>query len=143
MAHREEEKDARQPSPHHGSEAGAGPDQHPQQHKSVSQPDGTAAEAPRGETGADLRSQTPEGREGKLNPSAPNDATSNMPANPTRDSAGEIGEPTGRGTLDAPTESTPTASETTNLNPTKKSPETEEAEERRRQGEKRGEEEAA
>lgn len=105
-----QEKDPRKTSPHHGSEAGSDADQHPQQHESVSQADGTAANAPRGETEAGLRSQTPEGREGKLNPSAPNDGTSSMPANTTRDSAGEIGEPTGRGTLDAPKESTPTAS---------------------------------
>jgi hypothetical protein len=93
--------------------------------ESISQPDGTAANAPRGETQAQpqkhqpadtgsgkapLTSQTPEAREGRINPSAPNDATSEggtgatskMPANTTRDSAGEIGEPSGEGTLDAP-----------------------------------------
>lgn len=105
-----QEKDPRKTSPHHGSELGSSPDQHPQQHQSVSQADGTAANAPRGETDAGLRSQTPEGRDGKLHPSAPNDANS-MPANTTRDSAGEVGDPTGRGTLDAPKESTDTGTE--------------------------------
>lgn len=108
-----QEKDPRKTSPHHGSASGSSPDQHPQQHQSVSQADGTAANAPRGETEAGVRSQTPEGRDGKLYPSAPNDATSSMPANTTRDSAGEIGEPTGRGTLDAPKDSTPTDSDST------------------------------
>jgi len=102
-----QEKDPSKTSPHHGSEAGSNPDQHPQQHQSVSQADGTAANAPRGETEPGLRSQTPEGRDGKLHPSAPNDANS-MPANTTRDSAGEVGEPTGHGNLDAPKESTDT-----------------------------------
>jgi hypothetical protein len=99
-------------SPRHGSSPRTS-DQVPD-HDSVSQPDGTAAEAPRGETQAQpksgkargeehqLQSQTPENREGRINPSAPNDATSQMPANTTRDSAGEVGEPTGEGTLDAP-----------------------------------------
>ncbi|MEO5935830.1 MAG: hypothetical protein ABIP81_01315 [Terriglobales bacterium] len=77
---------------------------------SVSQADGTAAAAPRGETEppttADptVTSQTPENRAGKVNPSAPNKGTSGMPANTTRDSSGEVGEPTGEGTLDAPKE---------------------------------------
>jgi hypothetical protein len=99
-------------SPKHGSSPRTS-DQVPD-HDSVSQPDGTAAEAPRGETQAQpksgetsgkqrqLKSETPENREGQINPSAPNDATSQMPANTTRDSAGEVGEPTGEGTLDAP-----------------------------------------
>ncbi len=78
---------------------------------SVSQADGTAANAPRGETQAQpdnqgkdtqVKSQTPENRAGKINPSAPNDGTSGMPANTTRDSSGEVGEPTGEGNLDAP-----------------------------------------
>lgn len=91
-------------SPKHGSSPQSTDEQHPKQHSSVSQADGTAANAPRGETQAQpaVRSETPEGREGKLNPSAPNDANSQMPANTTRDSAGEVGEPTGKGTLDAP-----------------------------------------
>ncbi|HUS18058.1 MAG TPA: hypothetical protein VMZ25_00235 [Terriglobales bacterium] len=98
-------------SPKHGSSP-RGTDQLPD--PSVSQADGTAADAPRGETQAQpqsgaksdpkVKSQTPENREGKINPSAPNDANSQMPANTTRDSAGEVGEPTGEGTLDAPKE---------------------------------------
>ena len=99
-------------SPKHGSSPR--PTEEPGEHPSVSQPDGTAAGAPRGETQAQpnpgeantqrLQSETPENREGKINPSAPNDANSQMPANTTRDSAGEVGEPTGKGTLDAPKE---------------------------------------
>lgn len=130
-----QEKEPRKTSPHHGSESGSSPDQHPQQHKSVSQADGTAASAPRGETGAGLRSQTPEGREGKLNPSAPNDANSKMPANTTRDSAGEIGEPTGRGTLDAPKDSTPTGSDSTDAKGSKAP--------REKEGHDKGKDEAA
>jgi hypothetical protein len=70
----------------------------------MSQADGTAANAPRGETqdSQPVKSQTPENRDGRLNPSAPNDATSKMPENTTRDAAGEVGEPSGEGTLDAP-----------------------------------------
>ena len=90
-------------SPKHGSSPTADPGQQTQQ-PSVSQADGTAADAPRGETQDPQRvhSETPEDRMGRLNPSAPNDATSQMPANTTRDSAGEVGEPSGEGTLDAP-----------------------------------------
>ena len=91
--------DPRNSSPKHGSSPT--PLEH---HDSVSQADGTAADAPRGETEAQpkIKSETPEGRDGKINPSAPNDATSGMPLNTTRDSAGEVGDPTGEGTLDAP-----------------------------------------
>ncbi len=91
-------------SPKHGSSPAANPEQDPQPHKSVSQADGTAANAPRGETQPPqhVHSETPEDREGRLHPSAPNDATSKMPENTTRDAAGEVGEPSGEGTLDAP-----------------------------------------
>lgn len=83
-----------------------------QNEASVSQADGTASNAPRGETQAQpdkqLQSKTPEGREGRKPLSTPNDATTpktespGMPSNTTRDSAGEVGDPTGEGTLDAP-----------------------------------------
>ena len=110
-------------SPKHGSSPRADAETSTEtKTNSVSQADGTGANAPRGETqaqprsseqkkSADVTSQTPESRQGKINPSAPNDATSEgsspsvgakMPANTTRDSAGEIGEPSGEGTLDAP-----------------------------------------
>lgn len=94
-------------SPRHGSsphESPATKDQHHQPHSSVSQADGTSSHDPKGETQAQpaVKSETPEGRDGRIHPSAPNDATSEMPANPTRDSAGEVGEPSGQGTLDAP-----------------------------------------
>jgi hypothetical protein len=98
-------------------------------HASESQADGTAAESPRGETQAQpkpgqnrvqpsgtgptgehpatagpgetrLRSETPENRTGQINPSAPTKSTEGAPANPTMDSAGEVGEPSGRGNLD-------------------------------------------
>lgn len=100
--------------------------------RSESQPDGTAAEAPRGETQAQpsgphnaetvnpatggpkhrgVRSQTPENREGRLNPSAttkgtegvdqagPRESTEGAPLN---DSFGEAGDPRGRGNLEVP-----------------------------------------
>jgi hypothetical protein len=94
--------DPKNTSPKHGSSPSSS--ELSTDHKSVSQADGTAADAPRGETEAQpkIKSETPEGRDGKINPSAPNDATSTMPSNTTRDSAGEIGEPSGEGTLDAP-----------------------------------------
>ena len=127
----------RKESPRHGSSPGDNPDQHPRQHNSMSQPDGTAASRPRGEAqDPQLRSETPENREGRLNPSAPNDATSEMPANTTRDSAGEVGEPTGRGTLDAPREAQATVSDITGPGPTEKSPSTEGAGDLRRKKEK-------
>src|SRR4051794_35452829 len=105
---------ANDPSPKHGSSPKTFPDrdkrQSPEDHPSESQPDGTAADAPRGETQAQpstkLRSETPENRAGQINPSAPTDATENakvvkdLPQNPTMDSAGEVGEPSGRGTMD-------------------------------------------
>jgi hypothetical protein len=109
--------DPKNPSPKHGSaprgnrEAEA-PNVN-QSQPSVSQADGTAANAPRGETQAQpdkhgkdpqVESETPENRASKLNPSAPNEGTSYMPANTTRDSSGEVGEPTGEGNLDAPKE---------------------------------------
>jgi hypothetical protein len=108
-------------SPKHGSSPKMFPDRDknksPEEHASESQPDGTAADAPRGETQAQpnagksgasprLRSETPENRIGEINPSAPTDATEianvlkDLPQNPTMDSAGEIGDPSGRGTLD-------------------------------------------
>src|SRR4051812_38704489 len=98
------------PSPKHGSS--------PHQTESVSQPDGTAAEDPRGTTqsgnqqqssgtgptgknpgtsnnNAPLRSGTPENREGSLNPSAPTQATegpstnlASLPNNPNSDAIG-------------------------------------------------------
>lgn len=130
-------------SPRHGSSPGSDPDQHPQQHRSVSQPDGTAEDRPRGEAqDPQLRSETPENREGRLNPSAPNDANSQMPTNTTRDSAGEIGEPTGRGTLDAPREAHVGVSDITGPGPTEKSPSTEGAGDLRRKKEDKGSEAA-
>lgn len=126
----------RKESPRHGSSPSANSDQHPQQHQSMSQPDGTAANRPRGEAqDPQLRSETPENREGRLNPSAPNDATSQMPRNTTRDSAGEVGEPTGRGTLDAPREAQAGVSDITGPGPTEKSPATEGAGNLRREKE--------
>ena len=92
--------------------------------ESESQPDGTGANAPRGETQAQpsgphggnpatagkrdvqLRSQTPENREGRLNPSAPTEGTEIDQAS-TRgasrsDTFGEAGDPRGRGNLEVP-----------------------------------------
>ncbi len=107
--------DSNKTSPKHGSSPQGNPDanrtQENQSQPSMSQADGTAANAPRGETQAQpqkkesqAKSETPENRAGQINPSAPNDGTSGMPANTTRDSAGEVGEPTGQGNLDAPKE---------------------------------------
>src|SRR4051812_44491685 len=86
-------------SPKHGSSPKTFPDRDsknsPEEHSSESQPDGTAAEAPRGETQAQpsgvgatgqhpstagpehrrVNSDTPENRTGQINPSAPTDAT--------------------------------------------------------------------
>jgi len=76
-----------------------------QDHPSVSQADGTGGDAPRGETQAQPKSQTPNSdEERKQSEGAPDQEAAKMPANTTRDSAGEVGEPTGRGTLDAPRE---------------------------------------
>src|SRR3954468_9098176 len=91
--------------------------QTPAQNKSESQPDGTAAGSPRGETQAHgaqfnkgladdtnsgVKSNTPERRTG-INPSAPTNSTeggtTSMPQNPTMDSAGEVGEPSGKGNM--------------------------------------------
>ena len=98
--------------------------------ESESQPDGTAADSPRGETQAQpsgphtpetrnpatagpehrsLRSQSPENREGRLNPSAPTQATEGVdqagpvPSTkgaPLNDTFGEAGDPHGRGNLE-------------------------------------------
>ncbi|MCU1307901.1 MAG: hypothetical protein JWN45_2596 [Acidobacteriaceae bacterium] len=133
---------AENPSPKHGSSPKTFPDRDkkrpPEDHGSESQADGTAGDAPRGETRSDahhnqpsgvgptgqhpatagpggksprVRSETPENRTGQINPSAPTDSTESasgewehvekeLPPNPTMDSAGEVGEPSGRGTLD-------------------------------------------
>jgi hypothetical protein len=126
---------ANEPSPKHGSSPKSFPDRDkkrtPEDHRSESQADGTAAESPRGETQSQpsgvgptgqhpatagpgpttAKSETPENRTGQINPSAPTDSTESasgewedverdLPANPTMDSAGEVGEPSGRGTLD-------------------------------------------
>ena len=97
-------------SPKHGT-----PPAPPQ---SVSQPDGTASDQPRGETQAQpnasnrettrVNSQTPENRSGKINPSAPTESTegghvtdhlvSKGPS--TRDASGEVGHSSGKGTLE-------------------------------------------
>jgi hypothetical protein len=112
------------PSPKHGSTSE--PDK--KSPKSVSQADGTAAGDPKGETKAQpsssdrqdpsttgkahapLNSQTPEAREGAVNPSAPtagteggrNDLSQQFASDgpPTMDSAGETGTQTGEGTLE-------------------------------------------
>jgi hypothetical protein len=108
------------PSPKHGSTTDTP--------GSISQPDGTAADAPRGETkeqpnprgetqaqpnstnanAARVNSQTPENRTGQLNPSAPTEATegghvteqlvSEGPS--TMDEFGQVGHPSGKGTLE-------------------------------------------
>src|SRR5438270_10601148 len=90
-------------------------DNRPAQNRSENQPDGTAAESPHGETQAHaaqfnkgladdtssgkVNSNTPENRTGKIDPSSPTNSTeggtTSMPQNPTMDSAGEVGEPTG------------------------------------------------
>jgi hypothetical protein len=108
-------------SPKHGTT-------NPERPQSQSQPDGTAADAPRGETAAqpsgphggnpatagpehrELRSQTPENREGRLNPSAPtggteiahNDPHPSTAGRPLNDTFGEAGDAAGRGTLQVP-----------------------------------------
>jgi hypothetical protein len=83
----------------------------------VSQADGTAADAPRGETQAQptpananttrVNSQTPENRTGQINRSAPTESTEGghvthhlVGSGPsTMDSFGEVGHPSGKGTL--------------------------------------------
>jgi hypothetical protein len=134
MAENRETTQETKSSPKHGSSPAGNVDQQPQQHGSMSQADGTAAGAPRGETQAQpqVKSETPENRTGKLNPSAPNNATSEMPTNTTRDSAGEVGDPSGRGTLDAPREAEATVSDITGPGPSEKSPSTEGAGDLRR-----------
>jgi hypothetical protein len=97
-------------SPKHGT--------NPEPGGSVSQPDGSAADAPRGETQAQpnrsnrdttqVNSQTPENRQQQINPSAPTESTegghvteqlvSRGPS--TRDAFGEVGHPSGKGTLE-------------------------------------------
>lgn len=119
-------------SPKHGT---TNPDTPHDTPKSESQADGTAANAPRGETqaqpdqqnksaqasgssrqnpttaGNPVRSQTPEDREGKINPSAPTNATEGVDQNvaqgsergaPLNDHFGEAGDPAGRGNLQVP-----------------------------------------
>jgi hypothetical protein len=92
--------------------------------ESQSQADGTAASAPRGETqaqpagphggnpatagkqDAQLSSETPENREGRLNPSAPTQGTeidhAATKGAPLNDTFGEAGDPHGRGNLEVP-----------------------------------------
>ncbi|MCU1285636.1 MAG: hypothetical protein JWO13_1986 [Acidobacteriales bacterium] len=73
-----------------------------------------------------VRSETPENRTGQINPSAPTEATEgastaeqHLPANPTMDSAGEVGEPSGKGNLDVDPE---TFEQAGGPNPTEKRP---------------------
>lgn len=87
---------------------------------SQNQADGTAADRPAGETQAqsaqfnkgladdsgagEKKSNKPEHKNaGKIDPSSPTKGTeggtTSMPRNPTMDSAGEIGEPSGKGTI--------------------------------------------
>ena len=95
--------------------------------QSESQPDGTGANAPRGETQAQpsgphggnpatagdrnqpVKSQTSEDRQNAINPSAPNDGTSfnaapdqSTTGTPLNDTFGEAGDPHGRGNLQIP-----------------------------------------
>jgi hypothetical protein len=92
--------------------------------KSSSQADGTAADAPRGETGAQpsgphsdnpatagksdatVSSQTPESRQGRINPSAPTQGTeidhAVIRGSSLSDTFGEAGDPHGRGNLPIP-----------------------------------------
>src|SRR5437588_8662223 len=119
------------PSPKHGSTT----EPEKKSPKSVSQADGTAAGDPKGETNAPkgetqaqpsssdgqdpstagkthrpLASQTPEQREGAVNPSAPTEGTEGgrndlsqqfaSDGPPTMDSAGETGTQSGEGTLE-------------------------------------------
>jgi len=119
------------PSPKHGSTT----DPQKKSPKSVSQADGTAAGDPKGETNAPkgetkaqpsssdgqdpstagkthrpLTSQTPEGLQGAVNPSAPTEGTEGgrndlsqqfaSDGPPTMDSAGETGTQSGEGTLE-------------------------------------------
>lgn len=138
--------DKKQQSPKHGSSPESNVE--PQKQKSVSQADGTAAQDPKGETQAQpdssaqrnsaqpsgsnaqnpatagpgnttVQGQTPEARENKLNPSAPNQSTGDQGGNragqsaelnstpapvkkdypATMDSAGEIGDNSGKGNM--------------------------------------------
>ena len=95
-------------------------DSKPAGNRSENQADGTAADRPRGETQAHaaqfnkgladdtgsgkVKSSSPEKRTAaKIDPSSPTNSTeggtTSMPQNPTMDSAGEIGEPTGKGNM--------------------------------------------
>jgi hypothetical protein len=108
-------------SPKHGTT-------NPETPQSQSQADGTAAGDQRGATGAQssgphrgnpatagknttsVSSQTPENREGKLDPSAPTKGTEDAHTSPhpstegrpLNDTFGEAGDPAGRGTLQVP-----------------------------------------
>jgi len=92
-----------------------------QLHTHQNQPSGVGptgehpATAGPGGTSPRVRSETPENRTGQINPSAPTDSTESssgewedvekeLPPNPTMDSAGEVGEPSGHGTLDVDSE---------------------------------------
>ena len=113
------------PSPKHGTTSE--PSKNTSK-KNMSQADGTAAQDSKGETQAQpsssdrenpatagkahapLQSQTPENRQGKINPSAPTEGTEGGRNNlgkqfasdgpPTMDSAGETGTQNGKGTLE-------------------------------------------
>ncbi len=113
------------PSPQHGTTS---KETDGSSKKSMSQADGTASQDPKGETqaqpsspdgqnpatagrtNAPVKSQTPENREGKINPSAPTAGTEGgenklgqqfaSDGPPTMDSAGETGTQTGKGTLE-------------------------------------------
>jgi hypothetical protein len=87
--------------------------------QSQNQPDGTAADRPRGDTQTESaqfnkgladpgpgekKNKKPEQQAaGKIDPSSPTNSTeggtTSMPRNPTMDSAGEVGEPSGKGTI--------------------------------------------
>jgi hypothetical protein len=94
-----------------------------------------------------VRSETPENRTGQINPSAPTESTEgantlagdvekDLPPNPTMDSAGEVGEPSGKGTLDVDPEIFEEASSAhyADENPTDKRPGKEGAGDLRRPG---------
>lgn len=89
---------ANEPSPKHGSSPKTFPDRDkktpPEDHGIESQADGTAGDAPRVETQSEAQDST-ESASGEWE-----DVEKELPPNPTMDSAGEVGEPSGRGTLD-------------------------------------------
>jgi hypothetical protein len=95
-------------------------DKKPVSVQSQNQPDGTAADRPRGDTqtqsaqfnkgladdagAGEKKNKKPEQQAaGKIDPSSPTNSTeggtTSMPRNPTMDSAGEVGEPSGKGTI--------------------------------------------